>query len=731
MKPSEAYSLQTATNMLMIASSPLKKNYIPMKKYLLLVVLLLSATIAFAQPAKKPKQTTPPAAMPNMDKMMQEAMKGMSKEEQEEMKKMMGSAMSKLTQSNNMPVNYPDFSSNSELVPKKNAVRIASIPMKKLAQTDMAGYTTNLFNKLITKGATAEITLAKSVIAKNPSANDLQNAAVLAMMQGHPEAAMAFIMKAVQLEPANVNMQNNMAALFTQYGYPEQALPILNKLKAQFPSNSTVLNNLCMAWFGLGELDSAQKFARLAIRANPYHPETKVCGGLMDELKGDPIKAIKEYTEAMENSPNELIQKILKNANGAQALENIDFDKLKRSITIYEYFPKDWIKVPTLSDNISGFENDSKMKNGNSAMFTDLDEKIESLLEASSAEIRDLAEKNMGAFVGEAMGETMKGVNITSKTAVIVQLLLQLHMAKWTDDYTKELADLQNMINTKRSEMTKSGDNDKCADIDKKNNNYLAYINPIIREFHAKKIEEFRNWLNAHCTWAWHVAGNPKNTVMTSCIGWTSTLIGLYKEAITSQEAIAKSCVETKSDGTTLVPTPEIPNFKCPTLVKIPFGKDWQDLSNATKNFDANSLGIKSKSSPIPNNTTAYGGDDNSIAQPGPAPYTKTTNGSVASGGEEELTPLSKIPADELTPLPDLRRNKLLKELLKKMMTADCKDVKSPKEKLKEALDKMMEKVNEMDKAELQKIKQNGIQPSISNGVQVPGAISPVKGLFQ
>jgi hypothetical protein len=323
---------------------------------------------------------------------------------------------------------------------------------------------------------------------------------------------------------------------------------------------------------------------------------------------------------------------------------------------------------------------------------------------------------------------------------------------------------------------------------------------------------------------------------MTQCIHWTTALAGFYEDAIHDQQAIAKSCVKQNGDGSTFVAPPEIPNFSCPTIVSIPMGADWQQLSAAVNNFDANSFGIKSNpSNPIPNNTVAYGGNAKSIAQPGKDPFIQSSQGSVAAGmineTDDELTPLSKIPLDELTPLskipldeptplPDLRRSKLLKDLLKKMMTADCKNVKSPKDKLKEQLDRMaksvkeldayeelkqklndfekavndmendveknkqltekikqmqkssdeldkysdiqnskneierltkemdamderhafkentakvMELVNEMEEtpAMINDIKQNGLQPSISSGIQVPGTFTPIKGLFQ
>jgi tetratricopeptide (TPR) repeat protein len=600
-----------------------------MKKYYFTLIILFAACLAFAQPAGKQKQKSP--AQSEMDKAMEDAMKDMSEEEKAEMKKMMKGVMPEMTAMSTNAARYPDFNSNKELVPKKDIARINTITKKALTQADIAGYAGGLYNKLLTKGDAAEMALVKKIIAQAPKANDIGGAAILCMMQGHPQAAMALSMKSAQLEPANSNWQNNMASLLTQYGYPEQAIPLLDKLKREFPHNSTVLNNLGQAWFSLGELDSAKKFTGLAIRANPFHPEAKVCGGLIEELKGDPIKAAKEYTEAMENAPNPVIEKILKNATGGKGLENIDFEKFKKSIAIHEYFPKDWIKIPVLSDNVSGFENDMKIKNGYAKMFAGLEDRLDTMKEASETEINKLLEKSENEFATEMMKESIKGLNVMSRTAVTVQMVLQTFVAKWLQDDLKEHMELESMISAKRTEMTKAGKDDKCPDYDRKNTEFLKYINPLIREYHAKKIETFRTWLNAYCTWVWYIAGNPKNTVMSMCIGWTIALTDLYKSAVHDQKAIEKSCVKQNNEAETFVAAPIIPDFSCPATIKLPLGKDWLEISNATANFDAASLGIKQTGTPVPNTSIAYGGGTGSIAQAGSSPFSKMAAGSMST----------------------------------------------------------------------------------------------------
>lgn len=814
-----------------------------MKKYLLTCILPVIVVAAFAQPGKKPVAKQKAPTQKEMDKMLEVEMKGMTEEEKAEMRNMMKTAMPPLQAHNNTIADYPEFTSNKQLVPQKDMARINAIPKKKLVQADMSGYATNLYNKIMTKGDAAEIALAKKIIAQNPKANDIGGAAILCMLQGYPQAAMALSMKAVQADPSNANWQNNMASLLTQYGYPEQAIPVLQKLKIQFPQNSTVLNNLGQAWLALGEIDSAETNIKRAGGLNPNHPEAKETEGVIEETKGNTDKATDDYIKAMENAVSPFTEILMKNNNGQNKLDKLDFEKLKRSITIYEYFKKDWIKIPVLEDDVAAYEKNMSIKNGYSKMFEQLKNTIDTLAEASSAEVEALMEKGQNEFVKTMKKENIKGLNRMSKPAVTVMKVLQVYLAKWMLDYTKENSQLMDNINAQKIEMTKSGENDKCPDFNRKNNLFLTYANPLIRSFHENKIEEFRTWLNAFCTWSWHITGNPKNTIMSACIGWTGAITEMYQNAIEAQYAIAKSCVKQNGDGVIITPPPDIPNFSCPSVVRVPVGADWQQLSNAANNFDINSLGAKQNANnPIPNQSTVYTADQNTIAEPGKDPSTKTANGSMSPGtiNDDEMTPLSKIPLDdltplskiplddltplpkipdELTPLPDIPKNKLAKELLKKMMTADCKDIKNSKDILKEQLEKMMkgvkeleayenvieqikkleseieqketnaqnkeqlkkqiekmqqetdkmdkyedvqqskkeiekaikemdamddkkfmkekfdkimESVNEMEAAPaiLKGIQQNGLQSSLSSGMQAPGTFTPVKGLF-
>lgn len=696
-----------------------------MKRILFTFLGCLLLFLAKAQPKPKPKQPSPT----DMNKMLEEAMKaeGMSKEEQAEMKKMMEGVMPALQEHNATIADYPEFTSNQQLVPKKDPVKIASMSKKTLTKSEVGAYASTLYNKMLAKADATQMALVKKIVAQTPKASDIGNASILALLQGHPYAALALSIKAVQADPAILNWQNNMASLLTQYGYPEQAVPLLRKLKNEIPYNSSVLNNLGQAWLGLGETDSAKRYFDIAYRVNPKHPEAKLCGGLMEELKGDPVKAGENYTEALENSLNPFSEQLLKNHDKNYSPTSLDFEKIKKSIAIYEYFPKDWMPPPpALSNNVKNYNEDYATKKAYEKMVTSLTEKIETLNEELSRDLDNTFNKGEDAFINEMAKETMKGLSFMSKPAVIVLGVLGSYQAKWSLDHAEEIKKLtfwKDKLNTERQaaiskiyQQIADSKGTRCeqfkASLDAIENEYMQKVNTRIREYLLKKTEEYRQWLNAYVTWNWYVAGNTKNVILIQDLGFTAHLAATYSLIVESMETLGEHCNPKTYDVKKKFDAPEIPNFSCPAVVSIPAGAEWQQLVAAGKDFNKNNYGIKKTDKPVPNASIGFGAG-NSIAQPGIAPFIKTANGSITPGGistdDDELTPLTKIekdwditplpniPLDELVPLPDLRKSKLAKDLLNKMLTADCKNVKTPKQNLKDQLDRMMKSVKELE----------------------------------
>ena len=137
-----------------------------MKKAILLLLVLTQAVLFIAaQPDKKPAPK--PTNQPDMNKMLEEAMKseGMSKEEMEEMKKMMKEVMPALNEVNAKTADYPEFTNNRQLIPKKDPAKIAAFAKKVLTQPEIGAYANGLYAKMMAKADPAEMAMVKKVVA--------------------------------------------------------------------------------------------------------------------------------------------------------------------------------------------------------------------------------------------------------------------------------------------------------------------------------------------------------------------------------------------------------------------------------------------------------------------------------------------------------------------------------------------------------------------------------------
>lgn len=738
-----------------------------MKQLIIGMALLMLATTIQAQ--KKTTGKEKPPTQKEMDKMLEAAMKqeGFSKEEQAEMKKMMGSVMPAMMESNTKTANYSEFTKNASLVPARNTGKIANALSKKMPQSEIKTFADLLYSKIIAKGDAAEMAIAKKVITQTPKAVDINAAAILAMVQGHSETALALAIKAVQLEPTNTNYQNNMAALLTQYGYPEQAIPVLRKLNLELPGNSTVLNNLAHAWLSLGEKDSAAVYANAAMRINPLHTEAAQVAGLIKEVKGnDPSD---DYRQAMANAPNPFTQQMLKNKGGSAKLQ---WDDIRNNLTIYEYFPFKWLKLPQLSNTVKGYENDRAIQKAYTRVKDKIEEQISLMTEQTEKEMDALVDKGDAAFVAEMANATMKGQSWMSKPAANVLEVLQAYqtqnqlsfadtikkLEKWKDELRKEKDIKIRNIYKKIDDRNQTSCQQYKAQLDALENEYLSEVNTRTYKTMFRHISNYQSWLNAWVTWNWYVTGNVKNLVMMQDLQATQHLVALYDQMAQLLEALPEHCgVATKATQYNL-PVPAIPNFTCPAVVSIPGGAEWQQLTTGAKDFNKNVYGIIKSAAPVPNVSVAYG-IGNQIAQPGRAPFLKTANGSILPGGinsdDDELAPIPNLlpKGEELAAIPDVMRELVAKDLMQAMLSADCKNIKSDKENFKELIErlekhgrllripKIMESLSgylrKVRQAEIDatarktyeviikdEVRQKGLQPTISNGLQPPGTFT-------
>ncbi|MBY0479021.1 MAG: hypothetical protein K2Q24_15340 [Chitinophagaceae bacterium] len=668
-----------------------------MKKVIILF-LFLTHLVSAAQVKPKPAPQKKPAQS-EMDKMMEEAMQGMSPEEKAEMKKMMKATMPVLQEHNNTTADYPQITNNKELLPVKDINRINSISKKIFTEADIAITTTQLFGKLMTKADADQKTIINKVVSKEKRASGLMGASITAFLQGHRLAAIGLAMKAVLADNKNLIYQNNLAAILTQSGYSDKAIPYLRKLLIQQPGNSTLNNNLGYAWFYLGETDSATFYFNRAVQRNPAHTETRMARGVLAEIKNDHTKAVEEYITSNEESPNAVTEQMLNNRKNGNRVTQMDYKKMIGSITIYEFFTKEWSQLPEFENNVSAYQRNKAILRGYETMYKSLEKKLQTLFTAANMEKENLEKKDEEEYATTMMKESLKGITMMSKPAGYIVGILANEQSNRIAEDANTYKSLRDYIEAQQKIRNNAGNNPSCADIDAKSNTFMQTVNPKIKEYYQKRLDALRVWMNAMCTWRWFLVGNAKNNATAACFDLAKAFEEIHRRAVEEFKIMAPSCGNRNEVVAAQIKELPIPQFNCPVVVRMPANVEALRISATTTGLDENSFGIKYNGAAIPNVTMAFGVEKTHIAEPGlyGNPYIKTADGSINQSGfnyamesdNDELVPLSKIPPMELVPLDKnllnkkpkpvvkedaqaLMKAKLARDIMNKMLKTDC-----------------------------------------------------------
>ncbi|MBS1666605.1 MAG: hypothetical protein JST58_04440 [Bacteroidetes bacterium] len=618
------------------------------------------------------------------------------------------------------------FTNNASLVPDKDLKRINSVSKKIYSNAEMLSNTQLLYNKMIAKLPAEEKNIISSITAQQTNPENLNKASVKAMMQGHQLAALGLAMQAVIAQPSNLNYQNNMAALLTNNGYPENAIPYLNTIQQQLPNNSTVKNNLGYAWLNLGEIDSAQRILTAAAALNPENAETETGTGVIQEKKGNTEEAGKKYEEAFVESPSAMGEMILQNARRGNPYDDMTFDQIKNKITIYEYFKKEWVNLPSLSNSVDGYQADIGILNGYTEMFKGIMLKIQAIEDS----IRNSKETEFPSIFNRyAQNIIIPIANYKGKyaltnydeDAVLEENVKKAYKKAEDDCYDKQ-----------------TGQAAKCEVQDNiYTGEYLQKVNPDIKKFFEKKLEKQRVWINAFITYRMLVMNPQPKQQLLEVLYYSKLFMNRVAEAIGFLKDQESACNLTYNrNAITAVKPYELPKLLCPVNIN--------SMPGANNNIS------KSASSKAPNVSIAFESGDGSIAEPGKGgtPYFNTSQGEVNSSGyngqdaygnfkqsiekddlaplakindEDELTPLAKILKEEddlaplaiftkegdmLEPLAKIIEKHNLKKWLQDQLATNCDDLKKrdPYEETLKLID-AMEAADElkMDKQNLQK----------------------------
>jgi len=176
-------------------------------------------------------------------------------------------------------------------LPRKDAARIARAGTGVMSDGELKAFlqrvSAEVEQKISAKQRENGAKVLEALRARKASAATLASAASGLWVVGAREAALYVMGRAAAGAPSNPDAANNYAAFLTMSGGEELALPILRTLDKRFPRNSTVKNNLGQAWFGLGDIEQAEKHLDEAIRIFGYHSQANFTKSVIQEARGD------------------------------------------------------------------------------------------------------------------------------------------------------------------------------------------------------------------------------------------------------------------------------------------------------------------------------------------------------------------------------------------------------------------------------------------------------------
>jgi tetratricopeptide (TPR) repeat protein len=213
------------------------------------------------------------------------------------------------------------------MTPKKDDARIAAIQKKPLTSSELQAHLVKAERRvdaaLQVEDRNITLQLLNSVSSYPPDSLS-EIASGLWMMSSYIPAT--YIMgKASQKDPNPDNL-NNYAAFLVMLGGEDLALPLLQKLNREFPKNSTIQNNIGQAWFGLGDLVTAETYLDSAIMTIAWHPQANMTKAVIQEKKGDKTGAVESLKKSVQGGYSTTKEDMLRKLGYKLDGKNVDDD---------------------------------------------------------------------------------------------------------------------------------------------------------------------------------------------------------------------------------------------------------------------------------------------------------------------------------------------------------------------------------------------------------------------
>jgi hypothetical protein len=244
-----------------------------------------------------------------------------------------------------------EFKENKDrIVPVRDDVRINAVLKRDLSDGEMKDYCRAVHEAVKKVMNPAAVSQAEAIYAKlkakYPSPAAMGNGAISCYLANLTQQSIYIMGKVCNLDAGDANNLNNYAALLTNHGVEQGAIPILNYLNRKYAKSPVVMSNLSLAWMGLGEMKTAEKYADSCIKFFPGNAaQAHYVKAVVNESEGNREAAIEEMKQSIGESYSAEKESMLRKMGGklavsdhkktlpadALGLSRFNFPKLPRS----------------------------------------------------------------------------------------------------------------------------------------------------------------------------------------------------------------------------------------------------------------------------------------------------------------------------------------------------------------------------------------------------------------
>jgi hypothetical protein len=194
----------------------------------------------------------------------------------------------------------------------------------------------------------------KQLKANTGYAANMGNTAILLYLSNLTQQSLYTLGRVCSETNADANTLNNYAALLNHFNLQEAAIPILNNLRKKYGITPPVMNNLAIAWFGLGDLKTAGKYADTVIQRFPgRRGHAHYIKSVIKDGEGDKAGAIEEMEKSLDESYSQEKETLLRKWNNNNRSENFKLKQVGDVMGLDEF---------TIPDFPSNYEEYLKLK---------------------------------------------------------------------------------------------------------------------------------------------------------------------------------------------------------------------------------------------------------------------------------------------------------------------------------------------------------------------------------